>query len=110
MAEAFKKFKAELGLDPVTVYTCPAGTTAIITAFRVTNKDGTNDCDLFFSWTDASDSDDETALDHGVNVPANSSYLPFDGEKDGLEAGDSLVASASAEGDLVVSGFVLEIS
>lgn len=109
MAEAFKNFKLALGTDSATAYTCPAATTAIVLMLQVSNVDGVNEADATVSWTDASDSDASTALVSAVPVPAGSSLGVLSG-KLVLDAGDTIAGLASAAGDLVLTGSVVEMS
>ena len=109
MAEAFKNFKLALGTDSATAYTCPAATTAIVLLLQVSNVDGTNEADATVSWTDSSDSDASTALVSAVPVPAGSALGVLSG-KLVLESGDTIAGLASAAGDLVLTGSVVEMS
>ena len=109
MAEAFKNFKLALGTSSATAYTCPAATTAIVLMLQVSNIDGTNEADASVSWTDSSDSGASTALVSTVPIPAGSSLGVLSG-KLVLEAGDTIAGLASADGDLVLTGSVVEMS
>ena len=109
MAEAFKNFKLALTDSSATAYTCPAATTAIVLLLQVSNIDGTNEADATVTWTDASDSDASTALVSTVPIPAGSSLGVLSG-KLVLEAGDTIKGLASADGDLVLAGSVVEMS
>ena len=109
MAEAFKNFKLALGTDSATAYTCPAATTAIVLLLQVSNIDGVNEADASVAWTDASDSDASTALVSVVPIPAGSALGVLSG-KLVLEAGDTIAGLASAAGDLVLTGSVVEMS
>ena len=109
MAETFKNFKGAMGTSAEVVYTCPAATTAIVLTIQVTNIDGVNEADASVLWADASDSAAETYLIKAAPVPAGSALGVLSG-KLVLEAGDTIKALASATGDLVVSGSVLEMS
>ena len=109
MAETFKNFKGALTTTAATIYTCPASTVAIVLMAQVANIDGTNEADASVSWIDSSDSAAETYLIKAAPVPAGSALGVLSG-KLVLEAGDTIKALASATGDLVVSGSVLEMS
>ena len=109
MAETFKNFKGAMGTSAEVVYTCPAATTAIVLTIQVTNIDGVNEADASVSWTDSSDSGAESYLIKAAPIPAGSALGVLSG-KLVLEAGDTVKAMASAAGDLIVSGSVLEMS
>lgn len=109
MAEAFKNFKLALGTSSATAYTCPATTTAIVLLLQVSNVDGENEADASISWTDSSDSGASTALVSAAPIPAGSALGGLSG-KLVLEAGDAIKGLASAAGDLVLSGSVVEMS
>jgi hypothetical protein len=109
MAETFKNFKLALGTDSATAYTCPAATTSIVLLLQVSNIDGVNETDTTVTWTDSSDSDTSTALVSAVPIPAGSALGVLSG-KLVLEAGDTIAGLASADGDLVLAGSVVEMS
>lgn len=109
MAEAFKNFKLALGTDSATAYTCPAATTAIVLLLQVSNIDGVNEADATITWTDYSDSNASTALVSAAPVPPGSALGVLSG-KLVLEAGDTIAGLASAAGDLVLTGSVVEMS
>ena len=109
MAEAFKNFKLALGTSSATAYTCPAATTAIVLMLQVSNVDGVNEADATVNWTDASDSGASTALVSAMPIPAGSA-LGVLSSKIVLEAGDTIAGLASAAGDLVLTGSVVEMS
>lgn len=109
MANVFKNFRGALTTSGVTVYTCPDGTTAIVLSCQASNVDGTNSADVTARWTDASNSNVVTNWAKTVAVPADTSISVITG-KPVLEAGDTIVGLASADGDLELSGSVLEIS
>ena len=109
MAETFKNFKGAMGTSAGAVYTCPVATTAIVLTIQVTNIDGANEADARVSWTDSSDSGAESYLIKAAPVPAGSALGVLSG-KLVLEDGDTVKAMASAAGDLVVIGSVVEIS
>jgi len=109
MANTFKNFRATLTTSGVTAYTAGTGVTAIVLHLQVANVDGTNSADVTARWTDDSNSDAVTRLANTVPVPADTSISVLIG-KLVLEAGDTIVGVASADGDLELSGSVLEIS
>lgn len=109
MAQTFKNARAVLADTATTVYTCPAGTTAIVIGCQVTNVDNANNCDLQFWWTDSSNTDAITSLAYDVIVPSRASYEPIGG-KLVLEAGDTVKGLGSAASDLEVSLSILELS
>ena len=75
----------------------------------MSNIDGVNEADASISWTDSSDSGASTALVSTVPVPAGSALGILSG-KLVLEAGDTIAGLASAAGDLVLTGSVVEMS
>ncbi len=109
MANTFKNFRGILTTGGVTAYTCPAATTAIVLHCQVANVDGVNSADATVHWTDDSNSDAVTRWAKTVPVPADTSLSVVTG-KPVLEAGDTIVGVASADGDLELSGSVLEMS
>jgi hypothetical protein len=108
MAENFKNFKLELTETPAVAYTCPAGKVAIVIGLQAANSDGTYEGDLTLGWTDASDSGAETNLLFAVVVPPGSAMNCLAG-KLALEAGDEIVAEASADETIVLTGTVVEM-
>jgi hypothetical protein len=112
MENTFRNFNGALTLNSgngLLVYTCPALTKAIVLHLQVANVDGTNSADVSVHWTDDDNSDAITRLCRTVAVPADTSLSVLTG-KLVLEAGDTIVGVASADGDLELSGSVLEIS
>lgn len=109
MAATFKNAKLAVTTSMVTAYTCPALTTAIVLMAQCANIDGTNTADISLQWLDSSASNTATKLAHTVVVPADAALGLLDG-KLVLEAGDALQAQASADGDLVLTLSVLELS
>ena len=108
MAQTFKNARAVLADTATTVYTCPAGTTAIVIGAQVANV-STDIEVLNFSWIDSSDSNVETYLVEEINVPPTAAFEPIAG-KLVLEAGDSLQGSGVVASALEVTVSVLEIS
>lgn len=109
MANSFKNFNGTMVTGGVTAYTCPAATTAIVLHCQIANVDGSSSADGSVSWTDSSDSNKVVYLGKSIAVPAKTSISLLTG-KLVLEAGDTIVATASADGDLQLSGSVLEMS
>ena len=92
-----------------TAYTCPTATTAIVLHLQVANIDGVNSADATVHWTDDSNSDAVTQLVKTTPVVGNIALSVLTG-KLVLETGDTIVATASADGDLILSGSVLEMT
>lgn len=109
MANAFKNFNGTMVTGGVVAYVCPPATTAIVLHCQVANIDGSNSADASVHWTDDSDTDKVVYLAKTVAVPADTSLSVLTG-KLVLAAGDTIVGVASADGDLQLSGSVLEIS
>lgn len=109
MTEVFKNAKAAMVTGGGTVYTCPAATKAIVIGGQIANIDGVNSANASVAWTDASDSAAATNLIKTVPVAAGSA-IPVLSGKLVLEAADTITALASADGDLVITLSVLEIS
>lgn len=112
MAAAFKNIRGILVTGGVTMYTCPTTvppTTARVKMLQVSNVDGVNSADATVHWTDASNSNAVTRLGLTVVVPAQTAVNMLTGELV-LEAGDTLVGTASADSDLELSGSVLEMT
>jgi hypothetical protein len=114
MANTFINFGKALTYNSgngILCYTCPAATIAIVLHLQVANVDGTNSADVSVHWTDdnGTPADTITRLCRTIPVPANTSLSVLTG-KLVLEAGDTIVGVASADGDLELSGSVLEMS
>jgi len=110
MAIAYKNKRAAVGTTYATVYTCPAGTTALVLLAQVTNVDGTNSADVSVQWLDASDADTATRIVETVPVPADAAINVLDNGPLVLEAGDQFQAKASATGDLEITLAISEIT
>jgi len=108
MAQEFKNARAVLGDTATDVYTCPAGTVAIVIGAQVANV-GADTNELEFWWTDASASDAVTYLGDKVVVPAAAAYEPVGG-KLVLEAGDKLRGLSENDDELEVTVSVLELT
>jgi len=109
MANTFKNFGDAIVTGGTTLYTCPADTIAVVLHLQAANVDGANSADVSVHWTDDSDSDEVTYLIKEVALGATEAISALTG-KLVLEAGDTIVGTASADGDIEVSGSVLEIS
>lgn len=109
MANSFKNFNGTMVTGGVTAYTCPDATKAVIIHCQVSNVDGSSSADASVSWTDFSDSNKVVYLGKTIAVPAKTSISLLTGKLI-LEAGDTIVATASADGDLQLSGSVLEMT
>jgi hypothetical protein len=90
--ENFVNAGVEIQDGDTTIYTCPAGTKAIVIGCQATNVVGSNST-INVGWTDSSDSDVKTYLGYEIVVPLNSSYEPVSG-KLVLEAGDTIFAKS----------------
>lgn len=109
MAGIFKNFNTDMTTTGETAYTCPASTVAIVLMLQVANVNGIAEADATVSWTDASASNKETFIAKVIPLPAGSALGMISG-KFVLEAGDIVKTKASATGDLMLTGSVLEIS
>lgn len=108
MAQTFKNARANLASTATEVYTCPAGTTAMVIGCQVANADGSSRT-LQLWWTDSSASNAITYFGYNVTVPVSSAYEPISG-KVVLEAGDKIVGLGSTANSLHVSLSILEIN
>lgn len=108
MTTAFKNARLALTTSLADIYTCPAGTTAIVTLLHVANVDGTNDADVDIAWYDIS-AMVTTYLAKTIAIPADASFNAITG-KLVLEAGDKIQGKASADSDLELSLSVMEMS
>lgn len=110
MAFAFKNFKqADLDNADEVIYTVPPNTTAIVLMLQATNIDGVNAVTASLWWTDDSDTDAVTYLLKTTSIAVGQAKGAVDG-KLVLEAGDQIKGLAGADGDVSVSGSVLELS
>lgn len=102
MANTFKNFTStSIGTTPVTVYTCPASTTAVVIGFNVSN--------VINNQTNA---DIQTAgmyLVKGVVLPAGSGLSPLDG-KIVLEAGDTVIVTSTTASSVDAIVSVMEMT
>lgn len=107
MASTFKNFKKELTTTDEIVYTCPANKVAIVIGVQATNIDGQYEADLILNWSDASDSNVETPLLFATPIPPGSALSCIAGKLT-LETGDAIIAEASADNTIAITGSVLE--
>ena len=109
MANTFKSVTSgSIGTTLVTVYTCPASTTAVVHAMYLSNVDGTNDATISVMVSGSANFDDRRFLLKTVEVPADSTVViekPIN-----LGAGDKLETQASANDDIDVFASILEIT
>lgn len=111
MAHTLKNFRGIMTTTGVTAYTCPANTSAVVVSLQVANVDGVNSADATVHWTDSSNSNAVTRFGYNVTIPAQTAVaMLVPGTKQVLEAGDTIVATASADGDLELSGSILEMT
>lgn len=116
VVEKISKITEHLVTGGAYAYTCPAGRCAKIVSLQVSNVDGTNDADVSIALYDA-DKDDSSSAGMGdhfymgktITVPADASLKPL-GDLVGqwLLPGDAIYALASADGDLDLTGSVME--
>jgi hypothetical protein len=109
MAIAYKNARLLVGTAYSSVYTVPAGTTAIILLAQAANVDGATNAEVSLQWLDASATNAATRLAHTLAVPADAALGLLDG-KLVLETGDDLQALASAAGAIELTLSVMEIS
>lgn len=107
MAITYKNAKLALTTSYATVYTCPAGTTAVVLGATAANIHASDAADAYLQWTDDSDADAVTRLAPGFLVP-NKSSQNLIGHPQILEAGDTLQAKASAASALELTVAISE--
>lgn len=110
MAIAYKNARAALGTSYATVYTCPAGTTALVLLAQVANVDGVASADVSAQWLDDSAADAATRLAEAVPIPAKTGINVLDDGPLVLEAGDQFQVKASVAGDLEISLAISEVT
>jgi len=102
MANTFKNFTStSIGTSAVTVYTCPASTTAVLIGFNVSNTTGVS-CNA----------DLQTAgmyLIKNAVLPSGSGLSPLDG-KIVLEAGDTVIVTSSVASSVDAIVSVMEMT
>ena len=108
MANTFKSAATGSRTDLLTMYTCPAATTAVVHAVYLSNIDGTNDARINLSVSGSANFQERRYLLKTVDVPADSTVViekPIN-----LGAGDKLETQASANGDIDVFASILEMT
>ena len=108
MANTFKSAATGSRTDLLTLYTCPAATTAVVHAIYLSNVDGTNDATVNIAVCGSAYFDTRRYLLKTVDVPADSTVViekPIN-----LGAADKLETQASVAGDIDVFASILEIS
>ena len=111
MALTYKNAGAALGTSYATVYTCPAGTAAVVTLAQAVNVDGTNLATVEAQWLDDSNADAATRISPvGLPVPAACGINILANGPVNLEAGDQFQAKASASGDIEITLSIIEIT
>jgi len=108
MAENFVNASAVIADTATTIYTCPAGTKAIVIGCQVANVSASSK-NLSIWWTDSSNTNAVTRLGELIAIPTQSVYEPISG-KLVLEAGDTIVGTSSINNDLEATLSVLELS
>ena len=108
MANTFKSAATGSRTDILTLYTCPAATTAVVHAIYLSNVDGTNDATINLSVSGSANFTTRRYLLKTVDVPADSTVViekPIN-----LGAGDKLETQANANGDVDVFASILEMT
>ena len=108
MANTFKSAATGSRTDLLTLYTCPASTTAVVHAIYLSNVDGTNDATIDISVSGSATFQTRRYLLKTVEVPADSTVViekPIN-----LGAGDKLETKASADDDIDVFVSILEMT
>lgn len=112
MARVYRNFKADMTTGGITAYTCPNNTKAIVLHCQVANIHITDTAAATVKWVDATDGTNTNVSVHwisNVDIPIETALSVITG-KPILEANDTIVATASANSKLYLSGSVLEIS
>ena len=108
MANTFTSAATGSRTDLLTLYTCPADTTAVVHAIYLSNVDGTNDATVNVSISGSANFNDRRYILKTVNVPADSTVVI---EKPvNLGTGDKLETQASANNDIDVFASILEMT
>jgi len=107
MARTYKNAKAILADTMTTIYTCPAGVTAIVFSAQASNVNAAAVA-VTAKWTDATDSVATELITNG-SVAVGASLGLLTGALV-LEAGDSLSALCSTASGAKVSASILERS
>jgi hypothetical protein len=110
MAETFKNAYKDVTNSALTIYTCPAATTSIVLALRITNIDGTN-ADTITANVIDSDGSTDAKIASTLEVPADATVELAGTSKIVLEAGDKIdLTGGAASGDLEAFASILEIT
>lgn len=113
MAETFKRTSGPLTTlnTDYEIYRAPstAGNVAIVLSCLVANIDGVSSCDVTVFIKDSPNTSTLVTLANTISVPPDAS-LEVIANKLVLNAGERLVAKASASGDLEVTVSALEIT
>jgi len=107
MARTYKNAKAVLADTLTTIYTCPAGVTAIVVAAQASNVNAAA-VTVTAKWTDATDGV-ATELISGGSIAVGAAMGLLSGAQV-LEAGDSLSALCSTANGAKVSASIIERS
>ena len=108
MANTFTSAATGSRTDLLTLYTCPAATTAVVHAIYLSNVDGTNDATVNVAVSGSANFQERRYLLKTVDVSADSTVVV---EKPiNLSAGDKLETQASANGDIDVFASILEMT
>ena len=108
MANTFTSAATGSRTDLLTLYTCPAATTAVVHAIYLSNVDGTNDATVNVSVSGSATFNERRYLLKTVEVAADSTVVV---EKPiNLSAGDKLETQASNNGDIDVFASILEMT
>ena len=108
MANTFTSAATGSRTDLLTMYTCPASTTAVVHAVYLSNIDGTNDATVNVSISGSANFTDRRYILKTVDIPADSTVViekPIN-----LGAGDKLETQASANDDVDVFASILEMT
>ena len=108
MANTFTSAATGSRTDLLTLYTCPAATTAVVHAIYLSNVDGTDDATVNVAVSGSATFNERRYLLKTVDVSADSTVVV---EKPiNLSAGDKLETQASANGDIDVFASILEMT
>lgn len=106
--ENFEHFDLELTTTSQVAYTCPVGKECIVFTIHAANIDGTYEADIFLARTKAAEGGAAVKLSHAMVIPPGSALNCIAGKKV-LKAGDTVIAEASADNAIEISGSVLEV-
>jgi hypothetical protein len=108
MPTVFKNFATTVTTGLTDAYTCPAGTTAIVTFFQTANYHATNVANITAVMLDVSQAT-EFEIIRELPIPVQSAVGLLSG-KLVLEAGDKLRVRSTVASTLRVLGSVTEVS